>query len=156
MLSHLSLALALAVLPAAAQNTTPYPHTAAEIAQIETKVLAAAKASSSGSANQQLDTLPNSYTLVVGRVHTGDAELHKEYADQIVVLHGNLTLITGGKLTNPHALPGQPNEIRAANVEDGQEVTLHPGDIARVPANIPHWVKLAPNTTVTYLVFKQK
>ena len=156
MKSAILLFAAAAALPAAAQNTTPYPHTAAEIAQTETKVLTAAKASPSGSANQQMDTLPNSYTLVVGRVHTGDAELHKEFADQIVVLHGNLTLVTGGNLTNPHALPDQPNEIRAASVEGGQEVTLHPGDIARVPANIPHWVKLAPNTTVTYLVFKQK
>jgi hypothetical protein len=156
MLLRLSLVLAFAALPAVAQNSTPYPHTSAEIAKLETKVLADAKASPTGSANQQLDTLPNSYTLVVGRVHTGEAELHKEYADQFVILHGSLTLVTGGTLTSPHEQPNQPTEIRAASIEGGQEITLHPGDIARVPANIPHWVKLAPNTTVTYLAFKQK
>src|ERR1700761_4837888 len=120
MKSTLVLALAL-TLPAAAQTGASFVHTAAEIAQIETKVLAAAAASPSGSANQQLDTLPNSYTLVVARVHTGDSELHKEYADQFVILHGNLTLVTGGTLTNPKAQPGQPNEIRAPGLEGGHE-----------------------------------
>jgi hypothetical protein len=143
-------------LTASAQTAAPNVHTAAELARIETKILAAAAASPGGSANEQMDTLPNSYTLLVARVHTGDAELHKLYADQIVVTRGTLTLVTGGNLTGPHVLPDQPNEIRASGLEGGQEVTLHPGDIARVLPGVPHWVKLAPNTTVTYLVFKQK
>jgi mannose-6-phosphate isomerase-like protein (cupin superfamily) len=143
------------IIPAAAQAPTPSSHTAAELAQIETKILAAAAASPGGSANQQMDTLPNSYTLLVARVHTGEAELHKEYADQFVMVHGSLTLVTGGTLTAPKP-QADPNEIRSPALEGGKEITLHPGDIARVPAGIPHWVKLAPGTTVTYLVFKQK
>ena len=151
-----TIALAFATLPVLAQTPEPSVHTSAELAQVETRILAAAQASPSGTANQQMDTLPNSYTILVARVHTGDAELHKLYADQMVIVHGTLTLVTGGTLTTPHALPDQPNEIRSPGLEGGKEITLNPGDIARVPAGIPHWVKLAPGTTVTYLVFKQK
>jgi hypothetical protein len=148
-------------LPAAAQTAqttnAPLVHTSTELAQIETKVLTEAAMSPTGTANQQMDTLPDSYTLLVARVHTGEAELHKLYADQIMVTRGTLTLVTGGTLTMPHTLaPDQPTELRAPALDGGQEITLHPGDIARIPANIPHWVKLAPNSTVTYLVFKQK
>ncbi len=148
-------------LPSAAQTAqmpnAPLIHTATELAQIETRLITEAAISPNGSANQQMDTLPNSYTLLVARVHTGEAELHKFYADQMMVTRGTLTLVTGGTLGMPHTVaPDQPNELRAPVLEGGLEIILHPGDIARIPANIPHWVKLAPNTTVTYLVFKQK
>ena len=43
-----------------------------------------------------------------------------------------------------------------SGIEGGKEFVLHAGDIVHIPANIPHWIKLAPGTTTTYLVFKEK
>ena len=47
-------------------------------------------------------------------------------------------------------------ETRGPGIQGGKEVILHPGDIVRIPAHVPHWVKLTPGTTTSYLVFKEK
>lgn len=149
----LSLALA-AALPALAQSTDPLIHTTADLHQREAKLLAAAKASPSGVANEPFDDFGSYKTLLIVRVHTGDAELHQQWADQMIISKGTLTLITGGTLQAEHTT--DPGEIRGSGIQGGKEVVLHAGDIAHIPAGVPHWVKLAPGTTVTYLVIKEK
>jgi quercetin dioxygenase-like cupin family protein len=72
----------------------------------------------------------------------------------MVITKGTVTLVTGGTMHTGHVTA--PGEIRALGIDGGNEVVLHAGDIVRIPANIPHWVKIAPNTTTTYLVFKEK
>jgi hypothetical protein len=148
----LSLTLAIAT-PALAQNDILI-HTTADLNQREAKLLTAAKASPSGVAFDTFDDVGSYKTLLVVRVHTGDAELHEQWADQMVILKGNPTLVTGGTMQQGHTTA--PGEIRGPGIDGGKEVTLHPGEIVRIQANIPHWVKVAPNTTTTYLVFKEK
>jgi hypothetical protein len=145
-----------ATLPAFAQTETQAVHSAAEIQQRQAKVLEAAKASSNGMANEKTDETPTSRTLFVARVRTGEAERHQFWADQMVISKGTVTLVTGGTLKGEHSNAGQPGETLAPSLEGGKEVTLHAGDIAHIPAGVPHWVKLAPGTTATYLVFKEK
>ena len=149
----LSLAL-IATLPLVAQSTDPIVHTAADLHQREAKLLAAAKASPSGVANEPFDDFGSYKTLLVVRVHTGDAELHEQWADQMVITRGTITLVTGGTIQGGHTTA--PGETRGPGIQGGREVVLHTGDIAHIAANVPHWVKLAPNTTTTYLVFKEK
>ena len=149
----LSLAL-IATLPLFAQSTDPIVNTAAQLHQREVKLLAAAKASPNGVAFDTFDELPSSKTLVVVRVHTGDAELHEQWADQMVITKGTITLVTGGTLQGGHTTA--PGETRGPSIQGGKEIVLHTGDIAHIAANVPHWVKLTPNTTTTYLVFKEK
>lgn len=154
MACRIILSLALAAAPILAQSTDPMIHTTADLQEREAKLLADAKASPSGVANDSFDELGSTKTLLVVRVHTGDAELHQDWADQMVILKGTITLVTGGAMQEGHITA--PGETRAPSIQGGKEVVLHPGDIVHIPANIPHWVKLAPGTTTTYLVFKEK
>jgi mannose-6-phosphate isomerase-like protein (cupin superfamily) len=146
--------LALAAAQLLAQSTDSIVHNITDLNQREAKLLTAAKASPSGNAFDTFDDLGSTKTLLVVRVHTGDAELHQQWADQMVILKGTITLVTGGAVQQGHTTA--PGETRGPGIEGGKEVGLHPGDIARIAANVPHWVKLAPGTTTAYLVFKEK
>jgi hypothetical protein len=153
----LSLVL-LAASPAFAQNTEPTLHTAADLQQQEAKLIETAKASPTGLAIGRLEDYGNDYTLLVVRTRTGDAERHQFFADQIVIKEGTITLVTGGTMQgeHPNSGPGRPGETLASGIDGGKEIVLHAGDIVHIPSNLPHWVKVAPGTTTTYLVFKEK
>ncbi len=152
------LSLALAAAPLLAQSTDPIVHTASDLQQREAKLIETAKANPTGLAIGRLEDYGNDYTLLVVRVHTGDAERHQFFADQIVITKGTITLITGGTMQNEHPnnTAGRPGETLGSGIDGGKEVILNAGDIVHIPAGIPHWVKLAPNTTATYLIFKEK
>jgi hypothetical protein len=147
------LSLALIATPSLMAQTI---HTTADLQQHEAKLLAAAKASPTGLASETMDDYGNDRTLLVVRVHTGGSERHQFWADQMVVQSGTITLITGGNMQQEHPNGSSPGETIGNGIDGGKEVVLHAGDIAHIPANIPHWVKIAPGTTTTYLIFKEK
>ena len=142
--------------PLFAQSSAPTLHSASDLSQVEAKLTATAKASPSGVGIDTIDDFGSARTLVVVRVHTGDAELHQNWADQMYITKGTVTLVTGGTMQGGHTLPNQPDETRGPSLEGGKEIILHTGDTVHVPAGIPHWVKVAPGATATYLVFKEK
>ena len=150
------LTLALAAAPILAQSTGVTVHTAADLHRLEARLTASARTAPTGVATSALDNFGTYTSMLIVRVHTGEAELHKDWADQLVVEKGALTLIYGGAITGEHPLPNNPSELRGTGLEGGKEITLHPGDIAQIPAGLPHWVKLAPGAATTYLVFKEK
>ena len=161
MLPRIFLSLALFATPLIAQTTQttdPIIHTDADLQQREATLTETAKASPTGLAVGRLDDYGNDYTLLVVRTRTGDAERHELFADQIVMKEGTITLVTGGTMQgeHPNTTAGRPGETLGSGIEGGKEVVLHAGHIAHIPAGIPHWVKLAPNTTTTYIVFKEK
>jgi hypothetical protein len=158
MLSRTLLYLALVATQSLAQNTEPTIHTTADLQQQEAKLIETAKASPTGLAIGRLEDYGNDYTLLVVRTRTGDAERHQFFADQIVIKSGTITLVTGGTMQAEHSNngPGRPGETLGSGIDGGKEVVLHVGDIVHIPANVPHWVKVAPGTTTTYLVFKEK
>jgi mannose-6-phosphate isomerase-like protein (cupin superfamily) len=157
MLTHkLSILALLAASPLLAQSQAPTLHSSADLAKVETKLLAAAKASPTGFGMDTIDDFGSARTLVVVRVHTGEAELHDDWADQMYINKGAVTLVTGGTIKGAYPQPGHPGETRGPSLEGGKEITLHAGDTVHVPAGVTHWVKLAPGTTATYLVFKEK
>jgi hypothetical protein len=103
------LSLALATTLSAQAQPAPVVHFSTELAQREAKLLATAKASPSGNAFDTFDDIGSYKTLLVVRVHTGDAELHEQWADQMVIIKGTLTLVTGGKMQEGHiTAPGEP------------------------------------------------
>jgi len=158
MLLRIFLSVALIAAPLFAQTTEPTIHTAADLQQREAKLTETASANPSGMAIGRLDDYGNDYTLLVVRVHTGEAERHQFFADQIVIKEGTITLVTGGTMQgeHPNNVPSRPGETLGSGIEGGKEVVLHAGDIVHIPAGIPHWVKVAPSATTTYLVFKEK
>ncbi len=147
------LSLALIAAPSLLAQTA---HTTADLKQHEAKLLATAKASPTGLASETMDDYGNDRTMLIVRVHTGGSERHQFWADQMVILSGTVTLITGGTMQQEHPNGTSPGETIGDGVDGGKEVVLHAGDIAHIPANIPHWVKIAPGATTTYLIFKEK
>jgi mannose-6-phosphate isomerase-like protein (cupin superfamily) len=157
MLPRLLLFLALvAAQPLLAQTTMPTIHTSAELQQLEVKLMDAARKSPKGVGLGPIDDFGTYTSHLVVRVHTGEAEQHQLWADQMVVDKGTVTLVTGGTILEQHSVPNQPGEIRGSDIKGGKEVVLHAGDIVHIPAGLPHMVKLAPGSTTTYLVFKEK
>jgi mannose-6-phosphate isomerase-like protein (cupin superfamily) len=157
MLPRLFLTLALvSAQPILAQTAAPTIHTAAEFQQLETKLIDSAKKNPKGVGLAPIDDWGTYNTLLVVRVHTGEAEQHQLWADQMVIQKGTVTLVTGGTILEPNSVPNQPGEVRGTSIQGGKEVVLHPGDIVHIPANLPHWVKLTPGSTTSYLVFKEK
>jgi hypothetical protein len=158
MLPRTLLYLALVATQALAQTTEPTVHTAADLHQREAALLETATASPTGLAVGRLEDYGNDYTLLVVRTRTGDAERHQFFADQIVIKEGTITLVTGGIMQgeHPNNASGRPGETLGSGIDGGKEIVLHAGDIVHIPANVPHWVKVAPGTTTTYLVFKEK
>jgi mannose-6-phosphate isomerase-like protein (cupin superfamily) len=150
--------LVLCTIPAFAQTSEPTVHTPADLQPREAKLIETAKATPTGFAVATLDDYGNDYTLLVVRLHTGDAERHQFFADQMVITKGTITLITGGTMQGEHTNSSstRPGETLGSGIEGGKEVVLHTGDIAHIPAGVPHWVKVAPGTTTTYFVFKEK
>jgi mannose-6-phosphate isomerase-like protein (cupin superfamily) len=157
MLRRIFLCLTLiAAQPLLAQTTAPVIHTAAELQQREARLMRSAKASPTGLALDNMDEFGTYHTMLIVRVHTGSAERHQFWADQMIVEKGTITLVTGGTMQAERTNDNRPGETLGSGIQGGKEVILHPGDIAHIPANVPHLVKIAPGTTTTYLVFKEK
>jgi hypothetical protein len=157
MLRRIILTLALAAAqPVLAQTTNITVHTAADLHQLEAKLTASAKTISTGVATSPLDNFGTYTSMLIVRLHTGEAEQHQAWADQMIIQKGTVTLVYGGKILGEHPQPNNFSELRGTGLEGGKEVTLHPGDIVQIPAGLPHWIKLAPYMSTTYIVFKEK
>jgi hypothetical protein len=69
-----------------------------------------------------------------------------------MVVEGEATLITGGKMVNSKT--ESPGELRGTGIEGGQSQKLAAGDVVHIAANTPHQLTLAPGKTFTYFVVK--
>lgn len=131
-------------------------HSAADIAQAQALTLDEARHAANGQGSHPLDTQEASAMLVLVRVRTGEAEVHQFWADQMIMQSGTMTVVTGGSIVGRHPYGTNPGEFRGTAIEGGTEHILHPGDLLRVPAGVPHWTRLAPGTTVRYLAVKER
>lgn len=90
--------------------------------------------------------------MLLVRCRDGGAEVHENFADIFYVLDGQATLVTGGVVAGAASV-GQ-GEIRGSSVEWGCRQELKAGDVAHVPAGLPHQMLVADEQTVTCLVMK--
>ena len=107
---------------------------------------------SEGSASETLKEYPRHATMLSVRGRDGIAEQHANFADLFVVLDGRATLITGGTVVGGHAVG--PGEIRGTAVEGGTRIELRAGDLAHVPAGVPHQMLVSGDKTFTAFVVK--
>jgi uncharacterized RmlC-like cupin family protein len=151
----LSLTL-LTAQPLLAQTAATTVHTSAELGQVEAKLQTAAEQSPTGEAGQVLEDQGTSWLILVARARTGEAELHNEWADEIFVRAGTLTVVYGGTMSEKHPFGNRPGEFHSATMQGGTTQTLHTGEWMHIPAGVPHWVKLTPGESSTSLVVKEK
>jgi mannose-6-phosphate isomerase-like protein (cupin superfamily) len=105
-----------------------------------------------GSASETLKEYPQHAIMLLFRGRSGFAELHENFADLFFVLEGRAALVTGGILSN--AKTTAPGEIRGDAVHDGVRQELRAGDVAHVPAGLPHQMLVAGDQSVVCLVMK--
>jgi mannose-6-phosphate isomerase-like protein (cupin superfamily) len=86
------------------------------------------------------------------RARDGEAELHENFADLFFVLDGRATLLTGGMVKG--AETSGPGEIRGKSIEGGVRQELRAGDVAHVPAGVPHQMLVSGDKTFTAFVVK--
>jgi mannose-6-phosphate isomerase-like protein (cupin superfamily) len=105
-----------------------------------------------GQASETMKEYPQHATMLSFRARNGVAELHENFADLFCVLDGYATLVTGGTVVNPEQVG--LGEIRGASIEGGTRQELRAGDIAHVPAGVPHQMLVPGDKTFTSFVVK--
>lgn len=105
-----------------------------------------------GQASETLKEYPQHHAMLSFRARDGVAELHEKFADVFYVLAGGASLVTGGTVAGAHSVA--PGEIRGDRVDGGLQQQLRAGDVAHVPAGVPHQMLVASDKTVTCLVMK--
>jgi len=90
--------------------------------------------------------------VVVRRTAPAQAEVHKRMTDIWYVMEGEGTLVTGGALAG--VTEPAPGELRGHSVTGGKEQRVARGDILRIPAGVPHWVRSIKGKEIVYLVVK--
>lgn len=126
--------------------------TRSEMAKKLNELRVRASSSSEGSASIRLADYPHHYTMLAFRTRTGEAEVHRKFADIFVVFQGHATLITGGNLVSPRE--EESEEPRGKSVEGGAEQKIKPGDIVHIPAGVPHQIVVSYGDKLFYFVTK--
>jgi mannose-6-phosphate isomerase-like protein (cupin superfamily) len=105
-----------------------------------------------GQASETLHEYPQHATMLSFRARDGVAELHENFADLFYVLDGRATLVTGGTVIGAEKVG--PGEIRGVSIEGGSRLELRAGDMAHVPAGVPHQMLVPGDKTFTSFVVK--
>ena len=105
-----------------------------------------------GAASETLREYPGHCAMLLFRSRDGAAEAHENFADVFYVLDGHATLVTGGAVAGATSIG--PGETRGSSVEGGRRQELRAGDVAHVPAGLPHQMLLRGEQTITCLVMK--
>jgi quercetin dioxygenase-like cupin family protein len=150
-LTLLALSLSFAGMSFAAQKPVDL-YTSSDLHQMEQKLAAKSKKNGVGFAGETLERYGNHLTMIAYRDKTGSSEFHAHDADMFIVVDGDATLVTGGKLLKGKT--ESPGELRGTGIEGGQSQKLGVGDIVHIAPNTPHQLKLAPGKTFTHFVVK--
>ena len=135
--------------PTGFQHWTP-----ADIQNLSKPLAASAAAEAHHVATKTLADFPNDLFLLAHREADGTPELHETQVDVFFVQSGSATLLVGGALVNAEVTA--PHEKRNGTIQGGARRKLSPGDVVRIPANVPHQILLDGARDFTYLVVKIK
>ena len=81
----------------------------------------------------------------------GAPEVHDDEVDVVIVQSGEGVLLVGGKMV------GGRNGGRGgvgASIEGGEKYPLGPGDVAHIPAKVPHAFLVPKGKHITYILVK--
>ena len=109
-------------------------------------------AAGDGSASEVLKEYPQHALHLLYRSRSSIAEQHEKFADLFFVLEGRAALVTGGTVVEPESIA--PGEIRGSVVQNGTRQELRAGDVAHVPAGLPHQMVVSGDASIVCLVLK--
>ena len=107
---------------------------------------------SDGNASEVLKEYPKHAIHLLVRSRNGGGELHLRFADVFFVIDGCAALLTGGTIADAKTVA--PGEVRGSSVQGGVQQELRAGDLAHVPAGLPHQMLVSGDKFVTCLVLK--
>jgi len=76
----------------------------------------------------------------------GKPAVHPDQAEYVIVIAGNGTMVSGGRLVDP--VTTNPTLIEGRRIEAGTTRPLHPGDVFLIPAGTPHWFGISGDRLV--------
>ena len=79
------------------------------------------------------------FIVLANRAMQRGAEMHDKTNHVFIIVDGQATFVTGGKLIKPSVI--SPGQTRADGIEGGESHHLSTGDVITIPANTPHWWK---------------
>jgi mannose-6-phosphate isomerase-like protein (cupin superfamily) len=117
------------------------------------EAIAPAPGQQAGALNARMVVDAGAYTVIaLRRTADGEAEVHAEWDDVMMIQEGAATLLSGGEVSG--ARQSAPGEQRGGRIDGGTRRAIAPGDVVTVPAGVPHQMLIAPEQSVTYLVVK--
>lgn len=90
----------------------------------------------------------------LNRIKSGEPERHDFWNDYFVIQQGDGILAYGG--TQVGGMDQGMGEWRGGKIEGSKTIALHAGDVAVIPAGMPHLITLQPGKNIRYLVFKAR
>lgn len=115
--------------------------------------LAAKVQSASHQVAYEIPNVPGRQVLMIRRDETGDAEVHTELDDTIVIERGTARFRVGGTITGNHQIG--PTEWRGGTMTGWREYTVSAGDLLLIPAGVPHQA-IVTSGTLSYLTIKTR
>jgi mannose-6-phosphate isomerase-like protein (cupin superfamily) len=103
-------------------------------------------------ATENLAVYSNHLIMMAYREADGEAELHQKQVDIFVVQSGEGELVIGGEMVGGRTTA--PGEIRGPSIKGGRKMKLAAGDMAHIPAMVPHQVLVGPGKKITYAIVK--
>jgi len=76
----------------------------------------------------------------------GKPAVHPDQAEYVIVITGNGTMVSGGRLVDP--VTSNPTLIEGSRIEAGTTRPLRPGDVFLIPAGTPHWFGISGDRLV--------
>ena len=92
--------------------------------------------------------------VMVRRDESGEPEVHADWSDIFIAHEGEGSLTYGGKVEGGRTTG--PGEIRGGKIVGGTTLKLGPGDMAVIPAGLPHLTTLEKGKHFVYMVIKVK
>ncbi len=104
------------------------------------------------SATETITDRGNLKFMVVRRDQPGEPEVHAQWNDVFIALAGEATVQYGGTVNGGHE--ASPGERRGGTIVGGSSQKFTAGDMAIIPAGMPHQTIPPPSSSFTYMVIK--
>jgi mannose-6-phosphate isomerase-like protein (cupin superfamily) len=149
--------IAIALLMVSAEEKVPdgfQQWTGASLKDLEQVLKTEADANPHHMSVRRLADFPQDTFMLSRRQADGIVEWHENQADVFFVQSGTATLLVGGTMVGGETT--EPHEKRNGTIQGGVKRKLSPGDVVRIPPQVPHQILLDGSPEFTYFVVKVK